>query len=209
MPDLLRERSLLAAGATAVAGVDEVGRGALAGPVTVGIVVVTSAVGEPPAGVDDSKALSRALRERLVPLIDGWCTDYALGSSSAAEVDQLGIVAALRLAFRRGYAALKVPATHVLLDGKHNWIGGANLLDQEAPDVQVTTVVKGDRSCASVAAASVLAKVDRDTRMRELALQYPGYGWESNVGYGAPVHLAALRSLGTTEHHRRSWRLPE
>jgi ribonuclease HII len=117
-------------------------------------------------------------------------------------------VAALRLAFRRGYAALKVPARHVLLDGKHNWIGGADLLEQEAPEVQVTTVVKADRSCASVAAASVLAKVDRDARMRDLALQYPRYGWESNVGYGAPVHLAALRSLGTTEHHRHSWRLP-
>lgn len=208
MPDLDLELRLVAAGATAVIGVDEVGRGALAGPVTVGLVAVSAATGTPPDGLDDSKQLTRRRREALVPAIEAWCADAALGSASAAEIDQHGIIGALRLAFLRGYAALSVAGSHVILDGKHDWIGGPDLLHPDAPTVSVTTLVQADRSCASVAAASVLAKVDRDALMRTLSQSYPAYGWESNVGYGAATHLAAIRQQGTTEHHRRSWRLP-
>ena len=208
MPTLDLERGLLAAGATAVVGVDEVGRGALAGPVTVGLVVVDTTTQQAPDDVDDSKMLSRARRESLVAPLTQWCAGWSLGSASAAEIDAIGIVAALRLAFLRGYAQLTVQPSHVILDGRHNWIGGPDLLHPDAPDVQVTTRVKADRECASVAAASVLAKVDRDAHMRALATQHPTFGWDSNVGYGAAVHLAAIRRDGPTEHHRRSWRLP-
>jgi ribonuclease HII len=205
---------------------DEVGRGALAGPVSVGVVVVDQVCRSAPVGVKDSKLLSHQVRERLVPKIQGWATAYAVGHSSPGEIDQYGIMVALRLAGTRALAALPVIPDLVLLDGNHDWltdpgrvgllglIGGEQDWLTSVADcgplhtIPVRTMVKADMSCSSVAAASVLAKVERDAMMVELAATVPGYAWELNKGYSAPEHFAALVSRGPTVHHRRSWRLP-
>lgn len=225
-PDLRHERVLLRAGAGIVAGMDEVGRGALAGPVSVGVVAVDARTRACPVGVADSKLLSPLARERLLPALGRWGVARAVGHAGPEEIDAYGIIAALRLAGRRAVAALGVWPDVVLLDGSHDWLstprqGGFDLdldlgLAPEPPDplegalesVAVRTRVKADRSCASVAAASVLAKCERDGLMVGLAAAHPDYGWAENKGYGAPEHLAALRSLGPTPLHRCSWRLP-
>lgn len=226
-PDLRHERALLRAGARLVVGMDEVGRGALAGPVSVGAVAVDLATRSCPKGVADSKLLTPLARERLVAPLHRWGVARAVGHASPAEIDALGIVAALRLAGRRALAALGVVPDVVLLDGSHDWLsaprqeglfelGGAiaevvavETAEHAAFDaVAVRTRIKADRACASVAAASVLAKCERDGLMVAHAAQHPAYGWAENKGYGAPEHLDALRALGPTELHRRSWRLP-
>jgi ribonuclease HII len=191
---------------------DEVGRGALAGPVTVGVVVITGATGDPPPGVADSKALTPAEREALVEPIEAWCAGYAVGHAGAAEIDRHGIVAALRLAGRRALAALPAQPGAIVLDGRHNWLAAppSDLFDQPEPDPwAIQMQVKADASCTTVAAASVLAKVTRDALMVRLHRDHPAYGWDHNKGYGAADHLAALRRLGPTPLHRRTWRLPE
>ena len=217
-PTLQVEHELLAAGATVVCGVDEVGRGAIAGPVCVGAVCIDVTTPDLP-GVRDSKLLTASARERLVEPIRDWAVAWALGWASAAEVDELGIVGALRHA---GHAALTALAEQgvrpdiVLLDGRHDWLSApaATLLDAiddaatSAVHVpRVLTRVKADLSCLSVAAASVLAKVERDARMVALAQEFPDYGWDGNKGYGSPGHQVALRERGLTREHRRSWRL--
>lgn len=225
-PDLRHERALLRAGARLVVGMDEVGRGALAGPVTVGAVAVDLATRACPTGVADSKLLTPAARERLVTPLRRWGVARAVGHASPAEIDALGIVAALRLAGRRALAALDQVPDVVLLDGSHDWLSaprqeGLFELAPVAADVtaeaaahaafdgvSVRTRVKADRTCASVAAASVLAKCERDALMVAHAAEHPAYRWAENKGYGAPEHLDALRALGPTELHRRSWRLP-
>ena len=206
---------MLRAGARVVVGMDEVGRGALAGPVSVGAVAVDLATRSCPKGVADSKLLSPAARERLAPGIRRWGVARAVGHASAGEIDDVGIIAALRLAGGRALRALGVTPDVVLLDGSHDWLTAPAVLDlfgtmADVPDagVAVRTRVKADRTCASVAAASVLAKCDRDALMVSLSGAHPGYGWAENKGYGAPEHVAALRALGPTELHRRSWRLP-
>ncbi|MDR1800182.1 MAG: ribonuclease HII [Bifidobacteriaceae bacterium] len=191
---------------------DEVGRGALAGPVTVGVVCVDASTPQPPPGLNDSKRLTPAARERLVPLLEAWGAAWALGWSGADEVDRHGLVAALRLAGRRALEQLPQAPGVIVLDGHHDWLSApaANLFDQpEADPWRVHLKVKADAACASVAAASVLAKVSRDAVMSQLHLEHPGYGWDHNKGYGAPDHLAALQALGPCERHRRSWALPE
>jgi ribonuclease HII len=223
-PDLRQERALLRAGACVVVGMDEVGRGALAGPVSVGVVAVDARTRACPPGVADSKLLSPPARERLLPAIGRWGLARAVGHATPAEIDAVGIIAALRLAGRRALAALPVRPDVVLLDGSHDWLsgprqGGLFEVDRlehvqlagalgELADVVVRTRVKADRSCASVAAASVLAKCERDALMVRVAADHPAYGWAENKGYGAPEHLAALRELGPTPLHRCSWRLP-
>ncbi|WP_374929773.1 ribonuclease HII [Kytococcus sedentarius] len=213
VPTLRTERELLRGGATLVAGMDEVGRGALAGPVSVGVVVVDTAVGTAPMGVRDSKDLTPARREQLVPRLARWGVARGVGHAGPEEIDAHGIMAALRLAGRRALAATGVEVDVVLLDGNHDWltdplqsglfaVGGVST-------PPVVTRTKADRTCSSVAAASVLAKVERDGIMAELA-GAPGcvaYGWERNKGYAASDHRAALGSLGPSVHHRRSWRL--
>jgi ribonuclease HII len=208
VPTLELEHQLLASGATLVAGVDEVGRGALAGPVAVGITVVDRNTGTPPNKLNDSKLIARSVREALLEPINAWCVAHAVGSASPREIDSVGITGGLRLAFMRAYEQLAVKPTSVILDGKHNWIGKADLVVPELPDLVVTTQVKADTSCASVAAASVIAKVWRDNVMFDLAQQHPQYGWQSNVGYGAEIHMDAIRTHGATPHHRLSWNLP-
>jgi ribonuclease HII len=219
-PHLRHERVLLREGAVLVAGMDEVGRGSLAGPVSVGVVVVDATTRSAPRGVADSKLLTPAARTALLPALGRWGLARAVGHASAAEIDELGIIAALRLAGTRALSTVQDvvgPVDVVLLDGSHDWLTPpAAELDLFAAVEEVATPpmprvrmrVKADRTCASVAAASVLAKCERDALMVELAPQHPAYRWDDNKGYASPDHLAALRELGPSVLHRRSWRLP-
>jgi ribonuclease HII len=189
------ERSLRATtGARIVAGVDEVGRGAWAGPVTVCAAI--TGLRTPPAGLTDSKLLTVKRRTEMAEVLEGWVTAHALGHSSPHEIDELGMTAALRLAAGRALDALPVRPDAVILDGKHDYLGAPWL---------VRTVIKGDQSCVAVAAASVIAKVRRDAMMAELGLRCPEFDFVGNAGYPSPVHRAALEELGPTAHHRMSW----
>lgn len=266
-PTLREERRLLRSGHLLVAGMDEVGRGALAGPVTVGVVVVDASVRTAPSGVRDSKLLAPAAREALVPRVRRWAVDSAVGHAEPEEIDRYGIIAALRLAGRRALAQLAQPPGCVLLDGSHDWLSvprsrpgstgvpvsvsgcddegqGALFAVPVAPplpvvpagtfavvppsplawpavplrvpappvelplDPHVVAQVKADLRCAAVAAASVLAKVERDAIMVERAGLDPRYRWHENKGYSAPEHAEAIRRHGPCEQHRRSWSLP-
>ncbi|WP_042363685.1 ribonuclease HII [Streptacidiphilus neutrinimicus] len=188
------ERSLRRTGARLVAGVDEVGRGAWAGPVTVCAAI--TGMRKPPPGLTDSKLLTQRRREELEPVLAGWVHAFALGHASPGECDQLGMTAALRLAAVRALEALPEQPDAVILDGKHDYLGGP---------WRVRTVIKGDQSCVAVAAASVIAKVRRDAMMAELGEQYPDFAFADNAGYPSPVHRAALERLGPTGQHRLSW----
>ncbi|MGV9558128.1 ribonuclease HII [Streptomyces sp. NPDC003401] len=189
------ERSLRATtGAKIIAGVDEVGRGAWAGPVTVCAAV--TGLRRPPVGLTDSKLLSVKRRNELAVELEKWVTSYALGHASPEEIDELGMTAALRLAAVRALDALPVRPEAVILDGKHDYLG--------AP-WRVRTVIKGDQSCVAVAAASVLAKVQRDKMMAELGIDHADFGFADNAGYPSPVHKAALEERGPTPYHRLSW----
>lgn len=218
-PGLEVERELAARGARFVGGMDEVGRGALAGPASVGLVVVDVAAlddTDPAAwqGVRDSKALTAARREALDPTIATWAVGRAVGHAQPGEIDRIGISAALRLAGLRALARAASSGVRVdglILDGSYNWLNAAPVLGEEpdpwdVPPV-VHTVVKADAHCVSVAAASIAAKVERDSMMRSYAAQYPAYGWESNKGYGSAVHRAAIQEYGVTPLHRVSWNL--
>jgi len=234
-PTLRLERELLRSGVVMLAAADEVGRGALCGPATVGVVVVTEQTRSAPPGVRDSKLLTAAAREELVAPVQRWAHAWAVGHAGPDEVDQWGIIAALRMAGHRALAQLPDPPDAVLLDGNHDYLTPpgrpqppkqASLFAEfdatqdagpELPWVAafgsggfptVHTRVKADMVCAAVAAASILAKTARDRIMVELAADYPEYGWQSNKGYAAADHCEALRRLGPTPHHRRSWRLP-
>jgi ribonuclease HII len=190
------ERELAAGGAVVIAGVDEVGRGAWAGPVMVGVVVTRPGFPDPPAGLTDSKRLTRARREALAEVLPGWVAAYATGQASHEEIDALGMTAALRLAATRALEILPVRPDVVLLDGKHDYIG---------QPWTVRTAVKADLRSVSVAAASVIAKVARDRLMAELGAGHPDFAFCDNVGYPAPVHQKALAELGPTPYHRLSW----
>ena len=204
-PHLEVETGMHAAGARYVIGCDEVGRGAIAGPVAVGLCVVDSGLGAPPQGLRDSKLLSEKRREELAPLAAGWALYSAVGLASSDEVDRFGIVAALGIAGRRALVTLheagaRVRESVVLLDGSHDWLSPA--LTRPLP---VQTRVKADRDCVSVAAASVVAKVHRDRLMIDADAVHPGYGWSGNKGYGSAAHFAAIAELGATDFHRRTW----
>ncbi|MCY7413191.1 MAG: ribonuclease HII [Salinibacterium sp.] len=199
------EVALLAAGARFVIGCDEVGRGAIAGPVAVGLAAVAHGIGQHPAGLRDSKLLSEKRREALAPAALEWARASAVGFASATEVDELGIIAALGLAGRRALIELHevgvaIADSVVLLDGAHDWVTPA----LSAPP-RVVTRVKADRDCVAVAAASVIAKVRRDRMMIEADAACPGYGWSGNKGYGSAAHFAAIAELGTTQLHRLTW----
>lgn len=214
-PTLSTERGLLKDGYATIGSVDEVGRGSLAGPVSVGIVVVDSSVRNTLQGVRDSKELSPLVRNALVPKIRDWALAYAVGHASPQEIDDFGIIGALRLAGHRALTQLGVQPEVILLDGSHDWFTppeqasflelGSDVLSEVPP---VVTKVKADRSCVSVAAASVLAKVERDALMVKLSSKFPAFGWEDNKGYASPGHIAALAAHGATVEHRRSWKLP-
>ena len=213
-PNLRVEKRLLREGHRAVACIDECGRGALAGPASVGVVVVDATTPRIPVGLRDSKLLSPAVRLELVPRIEAWAVASAVGHASALEVDEVGITGALRLAALRALATLDVDVDIALLDGSHDWLsaptqpGLFDAMGDIALSMPVVTEVKGDLRCAGVAAASVLAKVTRDALMEGVAADVPGYGLERNKGYASPDHIEALRRLGASDAHRRSWRLP-
>ena len=212
------ERRLLRDDAELVCGMDEVGRGALSGPVSVGAVVVDAST--PPAtDFRDSKVLTPRARAQMAPRIRDWSLSSAVGHASAEEIDSHGIIGALRLAANRALAMLTVMPEVVLLDGRHDWLtpaqqGSLFEVESGSPDGRpvfngrVVTQVKADMTCTSVAAASVLAKIERDAIMTDLAAQFPEYGWAGNKGYASPEHIDALSRLGPTSMHRRSWRLP-
>jgi len=225
-PTLETERALAAQGFRLVGGCDEVGRGALAGPVTVGLVVVDPLRAEALPGVRDSKLLAPTERQALVPLIREWAAAWGVGHASAAEIDALGLVPALRLAGTRAWTAVAAERPDavlpdvVILDGNLDWLGRREQpllfegLDGGAPerrddgvDVAVRLKVKADLQCLSVAAASVLAKVERDALMADYDAELPGYGWAVNKGYGTQAHRTAIAGLGASVQHRRSWRL--
>lgn len=229
-PSLRVERSLQRQGFTVLAGMDEVGRGALAGPVSVGVVLIDPTCRSAPVGVRDSKLLPPSRRVALVAPVRRWALASAVGHASPQEIDEIGIMAALRLAGSRALADVEqatgaVPDL-IILDGNHDWLtdplrvglfaaedsgepgdpGRGRGTPVAAPPVR--TLIKADRSCSSVAAASILAKVERDQQMIDLAPSHPAYRWELNKGYAAPEHLAALARHGPCQEHRRSWQLP-
>ncbi|MGA1308581.1 MAG: ribonuclease HII [Gemmatimonadaceae bacterium] len=185
------ERSLRTAGASHLAGVDEVGRGPLAGPVVVCAVIMPADRRAIP-GVTDSKKLSAQARERLAAQIQAEAVAVALAAASVAEIARWNIYQATARAMARAIARLPVRPDEVLVDGKPIKTLG----------VPHHAVVGGDARCYSIGCASIVAKVVRDRLMRRLAGRHPGYGWESNAGYGTPVHLAGLRERGLTPHHR-------
>ncbi|GAA1662421.1 hypothetical protein GCM10010977_00620 [Citricoccus zhacaiensis] len=197
-----------------VAGMDEVGRGALAGPVSVGVVVVALPDAGPQPAVRDSKVLSAKRREALVPEILAWGAAAAVGHAEPGEIDRYGISAALALAGRRAWhrvaADLGCIPDALVLDGRDNWLPRSPLQASVglAPGPgSVHLQVKADATCATVAAASILAKVERDGLMTGLAEAFPHYGWEGNKGYGAAVHRQAILDRGPSPYHRMSWNL--
>jgi len=195
-PTLRLERRCWAAGERVVVGIDEVGRGAWAGPVTVAAVVPGDAHVR---GIRDSKQLTRAERERAAAAVRGWARAVGVGHATHDECDALGMTEALRRAAGRALeqiVAAGFEPDRIVLDGTHDYLRAG------AP---VTTVVKGDATVLSVAAASCVAKVTRDAIMRDEAEHFPPYGFESNVGYPAPVHRCALAAYGPSAIHRRSW----
>ena len=192
-PGLALERQLWEAGHDIVVGIDEVGKGAWAGPLTLAAVVI-------PADrrvykVRDSKMLTEREREAMHDRLAGWCRAWAVGHASPEECDELGMSESQRLAARRALDGLGVEPTQILVDGNWDFVGRGI----------TRTIVKGDRSSLSIATASILAKVTRDRIMRAAAAQYPGYAFESNKGYPCPVHRAHLAEVGFTEFHRHTW----
>nr|WP_239520840.1 ribonuclease HII [Pseudooceanicola aestuarii] len=180
-------------GAQWVCGVDEVGRGPLAGPVTAAAVILNPA--DIPEGLNDSKALTERRRDALFPEIMARA-HVGIAHCDVAEIDSLNILRASQEAMRRAIAALSQVPDHLLIDG--------HMLPDNLP-CPAEAIVKGDARSLSIAAASVVAKVTRDRIMRDLAQHFPGYGWETNMGYPSKSHKAALLDLGVTPHHRRSF----
>lgn len=193
-PDFSNEARLIGQGAAPVAGVDEVGRGPLAGPVVAAAVILDPE--NIPAGLNDSKKLTARRREALFTEI---CqsAEFGIGSASVEEIDEINILRASHLAMCRAMAALPRAPGHVLVDG--------NMIPSGL-GLGATALVGGDGLSVSIAAASIVAKVHRDRIMVDLAQQHPGFGWEKNAGYPTKAHLESLQNIGVTPHHRRSFR---
>ncbi len=212
------ERSLSEEGSQVLAGLDEVGRGAWAGPVSVGVVIPPHRK-RPPKGLRDSKLLTEDRREELYPLVTEWCLGWAVGHAGPDECDSLGMTAALRLAARRALAGLAARPQVVLMDGNFDYVSEpvpaeADNSDSDSatasdsaypPSPAVHTVIKGDLCCVSIAAASIVAKVTRDRMMRAMSESFPSFDFHQNKGYPSPVHRTALAGFGLTSVHRRSW----
>jgi ribonuclease HII len=192
-PTLRLERELWDAGAEVVVGLDEVGRGAWAGPLTIAAVVLPR--DRRVYGVRDSKQLTEARREQLFDRVKDWCDAVGVGHVEHDECDALGMSDAQRLAARRALDALGVVPDEVLVDGPWDFVGGGS----------THTVVRGDATSLSIAAASIVAKVSRDRIMRERAEHYPAFDLDRNKGYPCPRHKLALKGYGPTPIHRRSW----
>jgi ribonuclease HII len=193
VPNAKLEQQLWAAGCDVVVGLDEVGRGSWAGPLAIGAAVIP--VGKRIHGVRDSKLLSERERERLHTKVASWCRAWHVGFVSQAECDAIGMSAAQKLAARRALDGLGLVPDMILLDGNWDFVGTGN----------VQRLIKGDAACLSIAAASVLAKVERDRLMRRLDEEHPYWFFADNKGYPCPRHKAALRTVGPSAIHRRSW----
>ncbi|WP_299847539.1 ribonuclease HII [uncultured Roseovarius sp.] len=193
-PDYSFEIRAHESGAALVAGVDEVGRGPLAGPVTAAAVILDPTC--IPKGLNDSKRLPAKRRNELnTQLID--CADVSIAHASVEEIDELNILRASHLAMERAIAGLRQTPDLALIDG--------NMIPKGLA-IRAQTIIKGDAISVSIAAASIVAKTCRDQIMWDLAQQYPGYGWETNAGYPSKRHREALQNLGVTPHHRRSFK---
>jgi len=192
-PSLRAERELWAEGHEVVVGVDEVGRGAWAGPLSVGAAVIPRS--RRVYKVRDSKMLTEGEREALFDRIAGWCSAWAVGHAGADECDELGMADAQRLAAARALAALDLQPDYVLVDGNWDFVGGGS----------TRRIVRGDVTSVSISTASILAKVTRDRIMRAEAEHFPAYNFAVNKGYPGPRHKAALAAWGPTTIHRRSW----
>jgi ribonuclease HII len=208
-PHAARERLLFDSGAKTIVGIDEVGKGSWAGPLVIGIAMLSREMvfSDEPAvalgGVRDSKQLSELQREEIFDQVAAKCLRWSIGAASALECDQLGMVEAQRLATARGFAALAVAGVDAeivdtaIVDGRWDFV---------SPHARKVLVeVKADTDCVSVAAASVLAKVSRDRMMRSLAGDYPQWHFDTNKGYPCPKHRAALQGYGPSAIHRKSW----
>ena len=203
-PHASRERRLFESGAKTIVGIDEVGKGSWAGPLVIGIAMLSREMvfSDEPAvalgGVRDSKQLSELQREEIFDQVAAKCLRWSIGAASALECDQLGMVEAQRLATSRGFAALASASVDVaIVDGRWDFV---------SPHAhKVLVEVKADADCVSVAAASVLAKVSRDRMMRSLAGDYPQWHFDTNKGYPCPKHRAALQGYGPSAIHRTSW----
>ncbi len=194
LPDFQFESAARVRGFARIAGIDEVGRGPLAGPVTAAAVVLDPL--RIPAGLRDSKALTAARREALALELAA-VAEVSIAHASVEEIDRLNILQASLLAMERAVAGLGLAVDHCLIDG--------NKIPRGLQG-RAEAIVKGDARSLSIAAASIMAKVARDAIMVDLAQQHPGYGWERNAGYPSPAHLRALLDLGVTPWHRRSFR---
>lgn len=214
---LEHERALAAStNARYLGAVDEVGRGSLAGPVSVGMVVIDmQRVTEFPE-LRDSKLLDAATRERFIEQIRNWAVGYGVGHTSPAQIDELGMTAALRLAGTRAQTLCRIQPEAVLVDGSYDWLSAKEpdlfdlletAVEPSGVHVPVRTIVKGDMTCQAIAAASILAKVERDDIMRTAAAQYPSFGWDINKGYATASHRQAIAEHGPSPLHRLSWRL--
>ena len=193
-PDFSFEQDAIAQGATRVAGIDEVGRGPLAGPVTAAAVVLDPC--RIPEGLNDSKKLTAKRRAVLHDQIMG-CAEVSIAHASVEEIDEINILRAAHLAMERAVAGLRHPPDMALIDG--------NMIPKGLT-IPARAVIKGDALSASISAASIVAKIRRDRIMWDLAQQFRGYGWETNAGYGSKSHIEALRNLGVTPHHRRTFK---
>lgn len=196
-PGLGVERALWAAGNEVVVGIDEVGKGAWAGPLTLGAAVVPK--DRRIYKIRDSKMLTEDEREVLFDRVADWCDAWAVGHATHEECDELGMSDAQRLAAQRALHGLGLAPDHVVMDGNWDFVGhlvGAS---------RTTKIIKGDATCLSIAAASILAKVTRDRLMRDAAVNYPAYVFDQNKGYPCPRHKAALQDQGPCALHRRSW----
>ncbi|NVJ96740.1 MAG: ribonuclease HII [Alphaproteobacteria bacterium] len=192
-PDWSAEAHMLAEYGGMVCGVDEVGRGPLAGPVVAAAVILDP--DDIPSGLNDSKKLSEKKRTALYGLIQEKAVAVSIAEASVEEIDQINILQASMLAMRRAVAGLTPVPTAALVDGNRD------------PDLNMPTrtLIKGDGRSLSIAAASIIAKVFRDELMKKLSEEHPEYGWGQNAGYGVAKHMAALKLVGATRHHRRSF----
>lgn len=193
-PDYSLEADALKRGARLIAGVDEVGRGPLAGPVTAAAVILDPA--RIPQGLNDSKKLSAKRRVELAAEL-AEVAQVSIAHATVEEIDALNILRASHLAMERAILGLAVAPDHVLIDG--------NMVPRGL-SISAETVVRGDARSVSIAAASIIAKICRDRIMWDLAQHYPGYGWETNMGYPSKCHKSALENIGVTPHHRRSFK---
>ena len=196
-PTLKHEKYLWGEGIRHIAGIDEVGKGAWAGPLTVVAVVIPQE--KRIYKVRDSKLLRESEREALFPKVAEWCVTWAVGHATNHECDELGMSESQKLATKRAIEGLSFKPDHYLIDGKWDFVGHA------VGTTNVTKIVKGDLKCLAIASASILAKVIRDRLMREYDFQYPYYKFADNKGYPSPQHIQALHEYGPCELHRQSW----